>query len=87
MGDMGTITFDQGVGGNGFGSIDDTSPTAYGKSLGSICNCWLLRCCRKRVINNTTQGYYTIMGVAINSAYDPATGDADQGDGAAGQLV
>ena len=32
MGDMGTITFDQGVGGNGFGSIDDTSPTAWEES-------------------------------------------------------
>jgi outer membrane protein OmpU len=82
MGDMGTLTFDQGVGGNGFASIDDMSPTAWEES-------WDQSATAGHTIagnqsTNTFKYTNTIMGIAINAAYDPATGDADQGDGGAG---
>ena len=84
MGDMGTITFDQGVGGNGFGSIDDTSPTAWEESWDQSATAGATVAGNQST--NTFKYTNTIMGVAINAAYDPATGDADQGDGAAGTI-
>jgi len=84
MGEMGAIMFDQGAGGNGFGSIDDKSPTAWEES-------WDQSATAGHTIagnqsTNTFKYTNTIMGIAINAAYDPALNDADQGDGTTGTI-
>ena len=84
MGDMGVLKFDQGVGGNGFASIDDTSPTAWEESWDQSATAGSTVAGNQST--NTFKYTNTIMGVAINAAYDPATGDADQGDGGAGTI-
>jgi len=84
MGDLGSIMFDQGAGGNGFSSIDDKSPTAWEES-------WDQSATTGQTVagnqsTNTFKYTNTIMGVAINAAYDPATGDAAMGDGTSGAI-
>ena len=74
MGDMGTITFDQGVGGNGASSIDDKTPTAFEESWDGV--------------GTTNAGYdgltgsqnvfkytNTVAGFGINAAYDAEIDD------------
>jgi outer membrane protein OmpU len=81
MGDLGSIRFDQGVGGNGFGSIDDMSPTAWEESWDQMANSHIIA---GNQSTNTFKYSNTIMGFAINAAYDPTLGDTDQGDGVIG---
>ena len=75
MGDMGTITFDQGVGGNGASSIDDKTPSAFEESWDGV--------------GTASAGYdgltgsanvfkytNTVAGFGINAAYDAEVDDA-----------
>jgi len=81
MGDMGAITFDQGVGGNGASSIDDKTPTAFEESWDGV--------------GTTNAGYdgltgstnvfkytNTVAGFGINAAYDAEIDDARTAGGA-----
>ena len=80
MGDMGTVYFDQGVGGNGITAIDDSAPIAFeeptdgmdgaatGLAGGGATNTFGYK--------NTVAG----IGLAIN--FDPRVGDSDTSDGA-----
>jgi len=81
MGDMGTLRFDQGVGGNGFASIDDMSPSAWEESWDQMANSQIVA---GNQSTNTFKYTNTIAGMAINAAYDPNRSDADMGDGAVG---
>ena len=84
MGDMGTITFDQGVGGNGASSIDDKTPSAFEESWDGV--------------GTTNAGYdgltgsmnvfkytNTVAGFGINAAYDAEVDDARTAGGATSQ--
>ena len=81
MGEMGSIMFDQGVGGNGVASIDDKSPTAWEESWDQMANSHTIA---GNQSTNTFRYENTVMGIGINAAYDPTTGDSDQGDGIIG---
>jgi hypothetical protein len=83
MGDMGTLRFDQGVGGNGFASIDDMSPTAWEESWDQMANSQIVA---GNQSTNTFKYTNSIAGMDINAAYDPNRGDADQGDGTIGTV-
>jgi outer membrane protein OmpU len=84
MGDMGTITFDQGVGGNGASAIDDKTPSAFEESWDGV--------------GTATAGYdgltgstnvfkytNTVAGFGINAAYDAEVDDANTAGGATSQ--
>ena len=78
MGDMGALTFDQGVGGNGLDAFDDMLPTAYEETNdGMTGQLDLAGDGSTNVIKYTN----TVAGMSVNVAYDPATGDADTADG------
>jgi outer membrane protein OmpU len=81
MGDMGTITFDQGVGGNGIESIDDKSPTAWEESWDGIA-------AGDGMITTGSQNVFTytntIAGFGINAAYDTEIDDSRTSEGATG---
>jgi outer membrane protein OmpU len=81
MGDMGKITFDQGVGGNGASAIDDKTPSAFEESWDGV--------------GTTDAGYdgltgsqnvfkytNTVAGFGINAAYDAEIDDARTAGGA-----
>jgi outer membrane protein OmpU len=81
MGDMGTITFDQGVGGNGIESIDDKSPTAWEESWDKVsANDGMTTTGSANVFKYTN----TIAGFGINAAYDTEIDDAATAEGAMG---
>ena len=81
MGDMGTISFDQGVGGNGIESIDDKSPTAWEESWDGIAAGDGLSTTGSQNVFKYTN---TIAGFGINAAYDTEIDDSRTADGATG---
>jgi len=81
MGDMGTITFDQGVGGNGIESIDDKSPTAWEESWDGIAAGDGMTTTGSQNVFKYTN---TIAGFGINAAYDTEIDDSRTADGATG---
>jgi outer membrane protein OmpU len=81
MGDMGTITFDQGVGGNGIESIDDKSPTAWEESWDGIAAGDGMT---TTGANNVFKYTNTIAGFGINAAYDTEIDDSRTAEGATG---
>lgn len=80
MGDMGSIYFDQGVGGNGIGALDEDSPTAYEEPTDGMTggNVSLAGAGSTNTIGYT--GSFSGVGLAIN--IDPVVGDSDTADGA-----
>ena len=81
MGDMGSIKFDQGTGGNGLDAFDDTLPTAYEETSDGMTG--QLNYAGDES-TNTFAYKNTVAGFSVNIAYDPATGDTDTADGAHG---
>jgi len=81
MGDMGTITFDQGTGGNGIESIDDKSPTAWEESWDKVsAGDGMTTTGSQNVFTYTN----TIAGFGINAAYDTEIDDSRTAEGAMG---
>ena len=78
MGDMGSLKFDQGTGGNGLDAFDDMLPTAYEESSDGMTG--QLNYAGDES-TNTIVYKNTVAGMSINLAYDPATGDGDTADG------
>lgn len=78
MGDMGSITFDQGVGGNGIAAFDDKTPYVYEEAWDEMTGGVTMAAGGS--VNVITYKN-TISGVGLNLSYDPATGDTDTADG------
>jgi len=81
MGDMGSIKFDQGTGGNGLDAFDDTLPTAYEETSDGMTGQLAYAGDES---TNTFAYKNTIAGFSVNIAYDNATGDTDIADGGHG---
>lgn len=78
MGDMGSITFDQGVGANGISAFDDKTPYAWEEAWDGMTG-GVTQAAGGSV--NVLTYRNTISGVGLNLSYDPATGDTDTSDG------
>lgn len=80
LGDMGSVYFDQGVGGNGIGALDEDSPTAWEEPTDGMTggNVSLAGAGSTNTIGYT--GSFAGVGLAIN--IDPVVGDTDTADGA-----
>ena len=78
MGDMGTIKFDQGVGGNGVAAIDDKTPTAWEESWDGMEGGTGLTTTGSQ---NVFKYSNTVAGFGVNLAWDTEIDDARTADG------
>jgi len=81
MGDMGTITFDQGVGGNGADAIDNVLPTAWEEADDGLAGAGNMGLTAFTGSSNVFNYSNTVAGFGINAAYDTEINDADTTDG------
>ena len=82
MGDMGTVYFDQGVGGNGIGAIDDSAPTAYEEPTDGMTGA--ITALAGNGSTNTIGYTNSVSGFGLAVNIDPQVGDSDTADGGLG---
>jgi outer membrane protein OmpU len=82
MGDMGAITFDQGVGGNGADSIDNVLPTAWEEADDGLAGGGNMGATAFTGSTNVFKYTNTVAGFGVNAAYDTELQDADTTEGA-----
>jgi outer membrane protein OmpU len=78
MGDLGTLKFDQGVGGNGVAAIDDKTPTAWEESWDGLEGGTGLTTTGSQ---NVFKYSNTVAGFGVNLAWDTEIDDARTTDG------
>ena len=82
MGDMGTITFDQGVGGNGADAIDNVLPTAWEEADDGLAGAGNMGLTAFSGSTNVFNYSNTVAGFGIKAAYDTSINDTRTTEGA-----
>jgi len=82
MGDMGAITFDQGVGGNGADAIDNVLPTAWEEADDGLAGAGNMGLTAFTGSTNVFKYTNTVAGFGVNAAYDTSINDTRTTEGA-----